>query len=89
MSLHHAGTVHASSPNQSTDRRIGIAMRYMAPHVRPIAGIESALLVRGNDSYGHFEPESPPAADMDPAAIAEHDRVNALRQQVLYRDAAN
>jgi non-haem Fe2+, alpha-ketoglutarate-dependent halogenase len=89
MSLHHAGTVHASSPNQSTDRRIGIAMRYMAPHVRPIAGTESALLVRGSDKFGHFEPETPPAADMDPAAIAEHDRVNALRQQVLYRDVAN
>ena len=50
-----------------------------------MAGAESALLVRGQDRYGHFELETPPAADMDPAAIAEHDRVNALRQAVLYR----
>lgn len=88
MSLHHAGTAHASAPNKGADRRIGIAIRYMAPHVRSVAGPESALLVRGRDTYGHFELESPPAADMDPAAIAEHDRVNALRQAVLYRDTA-
>ncbi|MEK9753326.1 MAG: phytanoyl-CoA dioxygenase family protein [Rhodospirillaceae bacterium] len=85
MSLHHAGTAHASGPNLADDRRIGIAIRYMAPHVRSVAGAESALLVRGKDRYGHFELETPPIADLDPAAIAEHDRVNALRQAVLYR----
>lgn len=85
MSLHHAGTAHASGPNLAGDRRIGIAIRYIAPHVRSVAGAESALLVRGEDRYGHFELETSPVADMDPAAIAEHDRVNALRQAVLYR----
>ena len=89
MSLHHAGTAHASAPNLAADRRIGIAIRYMAPHVRPMAGAESALLVRGHDRYGHFELETAPVADMDPAAIAEHDRVNALRQAVLYRQVEN
>lgn len=89
MSLHDAGTAHASAPNRGADRRIGIAIRYMAPHVRSVAGAESALLVRGRDRFGHFELETPPVADMDPAAIAEHDRVNALRQAVLYRDAGD
>jgi len=89
MSLHHAATAHASAPNLGGDRRIGIAIRYMAPSVRPVAGAESALLVRGEDRYGHFELETPPVTDLDPAAIAEHDRVNALRQAVLYRNVAS
>jgi len=89
MSLHHAATAHASAPNMGKDRRIGLAIRYMAPSVRSVAGLESALLVRGQDRYGHFELETPPVTDLDPAAIAEHDRVNALRQAVLYRDTGS
>ena len=34
MSLHNIGTVHASGPNLSNERRIGIAVRYIATHVK-------------------------------------------------------
>lgn len=86
ISLHNIRTVHASAPNQSTERRIGIAVRYIAPHVKQInADGDSAWLVRGQDTHGNFILETPPEADMDAAAQAEHERIMALRQGVLYK----
>lgn len=86
VSLHNIRTVHASAPNQSTERRIGIAVRYIAPHVQQInADGDSAWLVRGQDTHGNFILETPPEADMDAAAQAEHERIMALRQGVLYK----
>jgi len=87
FSLHHIRTVHASEPNRSNDRRIGVAVRYIAPHVRQIhAPRDSAWLVRGEDRYSNFIHESPPATDMDSAACAEHSRIMQLRQDILYRN---
>lgn len=89
MSLHHIRVVHASEPNRSAQRRIGIAIRYIAPHVEQLkADGDSAWLVRGVDRYRHFVHETPPAADMDPAALAEYERVMALRRGVLYTGVA-
>jgi non-haem Fe2+, alpha-ketoglutarate-dependent halogenase len=86
-SLHNIRTVHGSAPNRSDDRRIGVAVRYIAPHVRQIyADRDSAWLVRGEDRYGHFIHETPPQRDMDSATEAEHARIMALRQDVLYKD---
>lgn len=87
ISLHHIRTVHASEPNRSGDRRIGLAVRYIAPHVRQLhAPRDSAWLVRGEDRHGNFVHETPPDADMDAAALAEHERIMRLRQGILYRD---
>lgn len=86
-SLHNIRTVHGSAPNCSDDRRIGVAVRYIAPHVRQVnIDGDSAWLVRGEDRYGHFLLETPPSRDMDAAARAEHARIMALRQGVLYKD---
>ncbi len=86
MSLHDVRTVHASDPNHSTDRRIGVAIRYIAPHVSQVeAENDSAWLVRGADTHGNFIHETPPKQDMDADAIAEHARILKLRQGVLYK----
>ena len=86
MSLHNIRTIHASEPNQSDERRIGVAIRYIAPHVRQInAPDDSAWLVRGEDRHGNFIHETPPKSDMDDAAMAEHQRIMQLRQGVLYK----
>lgn len=85
ISLHNVKTVHASEPNRSRGRRIGVAMRFVAPHVRQINGDrDSALLVRGSDDFGHFVHERAPRSDMDAEALAEHARIMALRQSILY-----
>ena len=80
-------TVHASGPNRADDRRIGIALRYIAPHVRQLNGErDSAMLVRGADRFGNFVHEKPPQRDMDASALDEHARVMKLRQEILYQD---
>ena len=59
MSLHHTHTLHASGPNNSDDRRIGLTLSYIPAYVRPTQGVRpSALLVRGHDKYGYYEPEA-------------------------------
>ena len=86
VSLHHIMLAHASEPNRSDDRRIGIAIRYIAPHVHQTTGIpDSAMLVRGEDRYGNFEKEVPPVSDMHPDAVERHRRIIETREQFLYR----
>jgi hypothetical protein len=89
MSLHHVKLFHGSNPNRSPDRRIGFAVRYVPTYVRQTAGAagvrDSAMLVRGVDSYRNFEHESPPAADLDPAAVAQHKAVCERQAQILFR----
>jgi non-heme Fe2+,alpha-ketoglutarate-dependent halogenase len=72
MSLHHIKLVHGSKPNRSANRRIGVAIRYMPTHVRQLRFRDSAMLVRGRDLHGHFDPEPRPAEDMSDAALAAH-----------------
>lgn len=89
ISLHHVRTVHASEPNQADDRRIGVALRYIAPHVRQLSGErDSAMLVRGEDRFGNFVHENAPECDMDAAALEEHARIMQLRQGILYDGVA-
>ena len=89
ISLHHVRTVHASEPNRGDHRRIGVALRYIAPHVRQLNGErDSAMLVRGEDRFGHFVHEKAPKRDMDADALAEHARIMQLRQEILYDGVA-
>lgn len=70
MSLHHVGIVHGSEPNRSAGRRMGYAIRYVAPHVRQRDLRNTALLVRGEDRHGNFGPDPVPTRDMDPEIVA-------------------
>jgi hypothetical protein len=85
MSLHHVRLVHGSPPNTSPDRRIGFAIRYVPTHVRPVAGADSATLVRGEDRFRHFEPEPRATVDFDPEMVALHKRITERNAQILYR----
>jgi len=84
MSLHHVLLVHGSGPNTTDDRRIGFAIRYIPPHVRQLKVRDSAMLVRGSDRYGHFDPEPAPRADLDPAALAAHRDAVERSAKALY-----
>lgn len=72
MSLHHVLLAHGSGPNTTGDRRIGLAIRYIPPHVRQLKVRDSAMLVRGRDTHGNFDLEPEPKADLDEAALAAH-----------------
>lgn len=84
MSLHHVLLAHASGPNTTDDRRIGLALRYTPPHVRQLKVRDSATLVRGHDPYGNFDPEPAPKADLDTAALATHRDAVGRSAKALY-----
>ena len=85
-SLHHVLLFHGSAPNQSDDRRIGFAIRYVPTYVKQAVGQrDSATLVRGVDAYKHFDPEPRPKADLHPEAMAFHRAITENQLKVLYR----
>jgi non-haem Fe2+, alpha-ketoglutarate-dependent halogenase len=85
-SLHHVLLFHGSAPNQSDDRRIGFAIRYVPTYVKQAVGQrDSATLVRGVDEYKHFDLEPCPKADLHPEAIAFHKAITENQLKVLYR----
>ena len=84
MSLHHIGIIHGSNPNRSDKPRIGIAVRYITPEViQDGAARQMALLVRGEDDFGHFELIEPPEDDV----ISAHD--TAVHREALRRLRSN
>ena len=73
FSLHHTYILHQSSPNLGHERRIGIGISYVPTRVRHTGPRRlSASLVRGDDAYGHFDPEQRPRAIFDAEARAYH-----------------
>ena len=89
LSLHHGRLLHASAPNRSDERRVGLVINYLAPHMRQVvAKKDFAILVRGEDKYGHFEQVPAPAADMDEKAIAWHHHILQTQNDAMYDGAA-
>ena len=85
-SLHHVLLFHGSAPNQSGDRRIGLAIRYVPTHVRQAVGAaDSATLVRGVDAHHNFAAEPQPKVDLDPEGVAFHKAATEAQAKVLYR----
>ncbi len=74
VSFHHTLTMHRSGPNRSASRRIGIGISYIPAHVRHVSPVRlTASLVRGQDRYGHFDPEPRPEPGAgEEAARAAH-----------------
>jgi non-heme Fe2+,alpha-ketoglutarate-dependent halogenase len=77
---------HASDPNHSNDRRIGIGIRYIPTDARQVVGDwDSASLVRGTDRHGNFELEPEPTMDFDPIAVALHAKADAEQRKIYYK----
>jgi non-haem Fe2+, alpha-ketoglutarate-dependent halogenase len=50
-----------------------LAIRYIPTHLRQLAPVkDTATLVRGIDTYGHFDLEPRPAFDFAPEAVHWH-----------------
>ncbi len=77
FSLHHELAVHRSAPNNASHRRVGIGLNYIPAHARVDSPVRlCAMLVRGEDTHGHFDLVEPPSAERDAAALAVHQRVS-------------
>ncbi len=88
VSLHNVRLAHASGPNQSDDRRIGLSLHYMPTHTRQtVSEWDSAALVRGEDRFGHFKHAPRPTKDFDPAAVEFHQQATNAVRKILFTDA--
>lgn len=88
ISMHNGRLAHASSPNTSADRRIGISFHYMPTRTRQIIGDwDSAALVRGEDTYRHFTHTPRPTRDFDPETVAFHTKASGAVRDILFHGA--
>jgi len=88
VSLHHGKLLHGSGPNRSDGPRIGLAINYIATHVRQVVAPEDfAMLVRGEDRHGHFQLVPPPGGDFSAEAMAWHRRILAAQNAAMYDGA--
>ena len=54
-SLHHGHLFHASGPNKTPNRRVGVAIRYIKPSMKQTNGTKSLVTrVAGEDKFNHF-----------------------------------
>jgi non-heme Fe2+,alpha-ketoglutarate-dependent halogenase len=82
FSMHHGLCPHRSGPNTSSHRRIGLGLNYIPASTRPSGTIrQAALLVRGTDRHGHFEPAAWPTDELGESELRVHERAMSL-----YRD---
>ena len=76
MSLHHGRCFHASSENNASERRIGLAIRYVTPAVRDHApGRDWAMPVRGEAPRGGRDCIAGARGLFHPADLALYDRI--------------
>ena len=87
-SFHCPTVIHGSQPNRSEHRRIGFAIQtYIPTNVKSIHGRASAQLVRGIDTFGHFDLLQRPKRDMEEAQVTTRDRGNKEYADILYLGA--
>ncbi|MFT5114994.1 MAG: non-heme Fe2+,alpha-ketoglutarate-dependent halogenase [Parasphingorhabdus sp.] len=88
MSFHNIGIAHASTPNHTEDRRIGLSFHYMPTSTRQLKSEwDCAALVRGEDKFGHFEHTPAPQTDLDPVTMAYHERATKVMREILFQGA--
>lgn len=87
-SFHHGWTLHASTPNKSNDRRIGLNVQYLKPSMKQLKHDgDSAVLVRGVDLHHHFLEDQPAKIDLDPAALRNFRVLNRLHREIAADDS--
>ena len=87
-SLHHGRLLHASGPNRSDERRVGMVINYIAPEMRQTVGSRDfAMLVQGEDRFGHFEMIPEPTENFSAEGLAWHQRLLGAHNETIYDGA--
>jgi len=88
FSLHHGRVFHASEPNRSTDRRIGLAIRYIAAGMKTAGGAPmTAMLVRGQDRHGNFTLAARPEGVLTARDLARYEGIAGQRNAAMFKGA--
>ena len=86
VSFHHGHMFHASGPNTTNARRLGVAIRFVAPSMKQVSGDKLLVShVSGRDEYGHFEIMPPPAGRLLAEDFERARRNTAMKRDILYR----
>ena len=87
MSLHHGRLFHASGPNNSCHRRVGLAIRYITPSVKQLVGERDfAMVARGRDDSGHWVHIPIPSCNYEPSAVGLYLQASSEQDKVLMRN---
>ena len=85
-SFHHGHMFHASGPNATNSRRLGVAIRYVAPSMKQTSGDKLLVShVSGKDEYRHFEIMPPPAGRLLEEDFERARRNTEMKQGILYK----
>jgi ectoine hydroxylase-related dioxygenase (phytanoyl-CoA dioxygenase family) len=86
-SFHHGHMFHASGPNGTSLRRVGVAIRYVAPSMKQVSGDKLLVShVSGKDEYGHFDVMPPPAGRLLEEDFDRARRNTEMKRGILYKD---
>ena len=89
MSLHHGRLFHASDPNRSGERRIGLAIRYVSTSMKQMDGARmSATLARGEDRFGNWDLAKSGTGLLRPDDLQRHRDIRDRRRAVLMRNTS-
>ena len=83
MSIHHGLMIHGSGPNISSDRRIGVAIRYINPDVVQNTSKSYAMPVRGQDNRGNFIHYSAPKDLFSEESLKLHKEICESQQNIF------
>ena len=85
-SLHHGHMFHGSGPNLTKARRVGVAIRFIAPSMKQVSGDRLLVShVSGKDEYGHFEAMPAPAGRLRAEDFERARRNTEMKNRILYQ----
>ena len=88
MSLHHGLMIHGSGANTSDDRRIGVVMRFLSPHVKkPNNAPDYGVAMRGNCDTGNFTLCHAPQGLFHPEDLLLYEEIRTEQAKVMMAGA--
>ena len=88
MSLHHGLMIHGSGANTSDDRRIGVVMRFLSPHVKkPNNAPDYGVAMRGNCDTGNFTLCHAPKGLFNPEDLLIYEEIRTEQARVMMAGA--
>lgn len=83
--IFHPMIIHGSHPNRSTERRVGLIFEYCPTKTKRIGSRDSAMLVRGIDTYGNFDVDPVPRVEYGPEEAKNYFRKIEFRTRESYK----
>lgn len=87
MAMFDNSLVHGSGTNRGPDRRFLLLVEMLPTWAKPPRIRQSALLVRGTDTYGNFDDEPRPDGEWSERAVADWSDVVNKRARLIFEDS--